>query len=148
VSDYHHILIATDLSPASLGIGKKAMHIGQHNNAKVSIVNVINFPPTLYGSGEFAIPLDTDLEENLREQAEKDLASQSSELGISKENQYILEGSTNNEIVHLAEELAIDLIVVGSHDQHGLALLFGSTANAILHAMPCDILAVKVEHHK
>ena len=37
-----------------------------------------------------------------------------------------------------------DLIVVGSHGRHGLALLLGSTANGVLHGATCDVLAVRV----
>ena len=35
-------------------------------------------------------------------------------------------------------------LVVGSHGRHGLALLLGSTANAVLHGAPCDVLAVRI----
>ena len=38
-----------------------------------------------------------------------------------------------------------DLIVVGSHGRHGLALLLGSTANDVLHGAPCDVLAVRLQ---
>ena len=38
----------------------------------------------------------------------------------------------------------IDLVVVGSHGRHGLALLLGSTANGVLHGSPTDVLAVRV----
>ena len=44
----------------------------------------------------------------------------------------------------MAEELGTDLIVVGSHGRHGLALLMGSTANGVLHGANCDVLAVRV----
>ncbi|HCB13498.1 MAG TPA: universal stress protein, partial [Gammaproteobacteria bacterium] len=27
---------------------------------------------------------------------------------------------------------------------HGLSLLLGSTANAVLHGAPCDVLAVRI----
>ncbi|TNF89176.1 MAG: universal stress protein, partial [Gammaproteobacteria bacterium] len=37
-----------------------------------------------------------------------------------------------------------DVIVVGSHGRHGLALLLGSTANGVLHGATCDVLAVRV----
>jgi len=48
------------------------------------------------------------------------------------------------EIHTLANEIGADLIVVGSHGRHGLALLLGSTANGVLHGAPCDVLAVRV----
>ncbi len=48
------------------------------------------------------------------------------------------------EIHRVAEELGADLIVVGSHGRHGLALLLGSTANGVLHGATTDVLAVRV----
>ncbi|WP_313899138.1 universal stress protein [Leclercia adecarboxylata] len=45
----------------------------------------------------------------------------------------------------LAKKQGCDLIVVGSHGRHGLALLLGSTANDILHGAPCDVLAVRLK---
>ena len=44
----------------------------------------------------------------------------------------------------VADEAGADLIVVGSHGRHGLALLLGSTANGVLHGAMCDVLAVRV----
>ncbi len=44
-----------------------------------------------------------------------------------------------------AKQDNIDLIVVGSHGRHGLALLLGSTANGVLHGANCDVLAVRVK---
>ena len=43
-----------------------------------------------------------------------------------------------------AREQGADLIIVGSHGRHGLALLLGSTANGVLHGASCDVLAVRV----
>jgi universal stress protein A len=44
----------------------------------------------------------------------------------------------------MAEKINADLIVVGTHGQSGLRLLLGSTANAVLHGVKTDVLAVKV----
>ena len=44
------------------------------------------------------------------------------------------------------QNVPADLIVVGSHGRHGLALLLGSTANDVLHGAPCDVLAVRLKH--
>jgi universal stress protein A len=38
----------------------------------------------------------------------------------------------------------MDLIIIGSHGRHGIRILLGSTANAILHSAKCDVLAVRV----
>ena len=53
-------------------------------------------------------------------------------------------GRPETEIHNTADEIGADLIVVGSHGRHGLALIFGSTANGVLHGAACDVLAVRV----
>jgi universal stress protein A len=73
------------------------------------------------------------------------LADYVKQLGVADAGQHVAQGSTKNEITRLALELQADLIVMGSHGRHGLALLLGSTANAVLHAAPCDVLAIRVK---
>jgi universal stress protein A len=41
--------------------------------------------------------------------------------------------------------LDVDLIVIGSHGREGIQRLLGSTANAVLHGAPCDVLAVRIK---
>jgi universal stress protein A len=53
-------------------------------------------------------------------------------------------GTPKQEIVRLAEQEGIDLIVVGSHGRHGLSLLLGSTANSILHYAGCDVMTIRL----
>lgn len=142
--DYTHVLIATDLAPNSIEIGKKAKRLAERCGAKLSIIHVIEHSPMVYGSGEFAIPLDLDLEDTLEKQAKEDLAKQAEALAIEPDNQWVIVGSRKEEIVNLAEQTSVDLVTVGAHDKHGLALLLGSTADSILHALPCDVLAIKV----
>ncbi|MDF2866669.1 MAG: universal stress protein [Gammaproteobacteria bacterium] len=144
MQDYQHVLLATDLSEDSEAVAKRALFIATRANARFSIAHIIEPTPMMYGGGEFAIPLDVGLEETLQQEIQKKLAEQASRLGISAEYQYIRNGATKETLIELVNELKVDLLVLGSHDQKGLALLLGSTANALLHAMPCDILAVRV----
>ena len=53
-------------------------------------------------------------------------------------------GSTAKEILRIVQEQGLDLIVLGSHGRHGVAMLLGSTANAVLHHAECDLLAVRI----
>jgi universal stress protein A len=54
-------------------------------------------------------------------------------------------GATTQEIMNLVAEIGADLIIVGSHGRHGLAMLLGSTANSILHHAKCDTLAIRID---
>ena len=62
----------------------------------------------------------------------------------------IFAGVGSNDTAHVismakeAQKLNADLIVVGSAGRHGMRLLLGSTANAVLHSAECDVLAVRV----
>ena len=58
--------------------------------------------------------------------------------------QLLMSGHIETEVHRVAIERNSDLIVVGSHGRHGLALLLGSTSNGILHGATCDVLAVRV----
>ena len=55
----------------------------------------------------------------------------------------VRDGSPVDAILACATELAADLIVLGSHGRDGLGhLLFGSTAERVLHKAPCPTLVV------
>ncbi|MBA2655216.1 MAG: universal stress protein [Gammaproteobacteria bacterium] len=142
---YKHILLATDLSEETDTIAAAAINIINHSKADLSIVHVLEHTPVVYGGGEFSIPLDMNLEEHLGENARKALANIANRFKIPVENQFISHGSVKREIVDLAEKIKADLIILGSHGHSGLAILLGSTANAVLHAAKCDVLAVRVK---
>jgi universal stress protein A len=53
-------------------------------------------------------------------------------------------GNTKAEILRVAEEEHCDLIVLGSRERHGLAILVNFTEDTVLHAAHCDVLAVRL----
>ncbi len=78
-------------------------------------------------------------------EARKTLDEMAHRLGTEDAEQWVVSApSTKEGILDAAREHGVDLIVVGSHGRHGLALLLGSTANAVLHGAPCDVLAVRL----
>jgi universal stress protein A len=91
-----------------------------------------------------AYPTVIDLEEQMAKDAANALAKFSQQFAIPPANQFIEVGSPKVVILNKAEELKIDLIIVGSHGRHGIALLLGSTANAVIHNAKCDVLAIRI----
>jgi len=142
---YKTILIASDLSEDSDQVLKRAKEIAEDHKANLHLIHVVEYTPLLYGGGEFAMPLDLNLEDTLEEQAKHSLKAQGKKFQIPENQQYVKIGTTKPEIVHMAEDIKADLIVIGSHSHHGLALLLGSTAKATVGSAPCDVLAVKVK---
>ena len=53
-------------------------------------------------------------------------------------------GNIKTEVVRIAQTRAIDLIVIGSRERHGVSILFNFTEDTVLHSAPCDVLAVRL----
>jgi universal stress protein A len=84
-------------------------------------------------------------EDEMQQQAERSLQQISRRYNLENADLHVRIGRPKNEIAQFVEQHHCDLVVLGSHGRHGISLLLGSTANAVLHAMPCDVLAVKTE---
>ena len=143
MSVYTHLLAGLDLSPnESLQVAQKAVELAKLHNAKLSLLHVIE-PVTFAYAGD--IPMDlTETQLALEEQAEKRLASFTQQIGYEVSHSKIVIGQTAAELRETAASLGADLIIVGSHGRHGLALLLGSTASDVLHGAKCDVLAIRV----
>lgn len=143
MSIYTHLLVGLDLSPEeSLQVARKAVELARLYNARLSLIHVIE-PVTFAYAGD--IPMDlTETQLALEEQAEKRLASFTQQLGYEVSHSKVVIGQTAAELRETAADLGADLIIVGSHGRHGLALLLGSTASDVLHGAKCDVLAIRV----
>lgn len=141
---YNHILLAADFSEHGEAVARKAKMLVEKYQARLSILHVVDNLPISDASYGPIIPFDVDLTEELMNAGKQRLAKLGEELGVPAEQQFLEIGSPKIEIVRLAEENSVDLIVVGSHGRHGLALLLGSTANGVLHYAKCDVLAVRL----
>ena len=145
MANYKHVLLAGDFSDHGNEVAKRAKQIAEQNQAQLSIVHVVdNLPITDAAYGP--IPFDVDFTQELLDAAKTHLTKFAAELGIPEGRQWLEMGSPKLEIVRVAEENQVDLIVVGSHGRHGLALLLGSTANGVLHHAKCDVLAVRLKN--
>lgn len=142
MANYKHILLAVDLSDEAQQVVDRGRALSQLEGATLSIVHVIEPISFTYGGD---IPLDfSGVQEEIQKQAKQQLAELSSSLAIPAASQHLVLGRPETEIHNTAQEIGADLIVVGSHGRHGLALIFGSTANGVLHGAACDVLAVRV----
>jgi universal stress protein A len=145
VKNYQSMLFASDLSPESDVVGKQALQIAKRVGATLSIVHVFAFVPMTYGGVEFAVPMDASVKEELVQQAKQRLQEQAAQLQIPLERQWLPAGIIKSELIDIVKNENIDVIMVGAHSHHGLAILLGSTADSLLHAMPCDVLALHLK---
>lgn len=143
MANYRHILAAVDTSPQNTAVIDKALEVAHQNNARLTLAHVVEYTGTLY-TGDIPLPEDLDLDQRLADQAEQKLAALIGERQLEGVDHLVEIGIPKREIVRIAEQKAVDLIVIGSHGRHGLQLLLGSTANGVLHQANCDVLAVRV----
>lgn len=137
---HKHILLATDLSEDTDYILEKVRMIRGYTGAKLSIIHVVE-PLPGYSYAYLGIE---DIEEQLITEARTALAALGEKLNVPKEDLWIEIGPAKTKILKVADEIKADLIICGSHGRHGLSLLLGSTANAILHGAKCDVLTVRL----
>ncbi|KAA8703323.1 MULTISPECIES: universal stress protein [Pseudomonas] len=139
---YEHILVAVDLTEECDPVIKRAVAIAG-DTVKLSLVHIVE-PMAMAFGGD--VPMDlSQLQQQQFDQAKERLDRLIAKYpALKKDQSHLTYGQPRQEIHHLAKEQNCDLIVVGSHGRHGLALLLGSTANDVLHGAPCDVLAVKL----
>lgn len=140
---YRHLLLAVDLAPDSEAVGRRALQLARACGARLSIVHVVDTPALELSSDlMLAPPLDADID--LVAAAHDQLRDYAARLGLPEAQRHVAAGPIQAEVIRIAREQHADLIVLGSHQRHGLALLLGSPADAILHGAPCDLLAVRI----
>ena len=143
MAKYQNILVALDFTPDTRVITEKARELADLYKARLSVINVVEFSKTSYPP-EFVIPDEFDLEKRMLEHARVSLKELALTHGLKEARRYVEIGIARDEILKVAEENEVDLIVIGSHGKHGIQLLLRSTANAVLHHAKCDVLAVRV----
>jgi universal stress protein A len=142
---YNHIMVAIDGSEESVQVLSRALALAE-GTTKVSVVQVFD---TLVGNYSYELNMgdfekaQKDYEEAVakrtREMLKKDFPM------VGAESVHFLRGKPASEIKRLAQNMEVDLLVIGSHGQGAVkAAVLGSTANAVLHGIHCDVYTVRV----
>lgn len=87
-----------------------------------------------------------DITEQLENSAERELPklSECDECAGLTVEELVVHGEAAAEIVRVARDRAVDLIIISSHGRTGLGrILFGSTAEAVVRHAHCPVLVVK-----
>jgi universal stress protein A len=142
MSAYRRILLATDLSDDSLSIARRAQALASSLGAMLEILHVVEYVP-VEPMGETLMPA-VQIEEELLARARKQLQALATEIGIPAERCSVEAGNIKAEIVRGARERHTDLIVVASRERHGPSIFLNLTEDTVLHAAPCDVLAMRI----
>jgi universal stress protein A len=142
MTDYRRVLLVVDLSEDSILIGRRAQALATALGAQIDLLHVVEYVP-VEPMGETLMPA-VQIEEDLLDRAKQRLTALGAQLGVADSSCRVEAGNVKSEIVRIARELKTDLIVLGSRERHGLSILVNFTEDTVLHAAPCDVLAVRV----
>lgn len=139
---YRRLLVVVDLTEDSLVIGRRAQALAAIFGAEMELLHVVEFVP-VEPMGETLMP-SVQIEDELLDRARQRLGTLAGELGVPPAAARVEAGNVKSEIIRVAREHGSDLIVLGSRERHGLSILVNFTEDTVLHAAPCDVLAVRV----
>jgi universal stress protein A len=142
MSSYRRVLLVLDLNEDSAIVGQRARDIAVASGAEMELLHVVEFVP-VEPMGETIMPA-VQIENELLDRAGARLRAMATELGVPQAPCHVEAGNVKSEIVRVARERHADLIVLGSRERHGLSILVNLTEDTVLHAAPCDVLAVRV----
>ncbi|MGH8203329.1 MAG: universal stress protein [Steroidobacteraceae bacterium] len=142
MSLYRRILLVVDLGEHSGRIGARARDLAALIGAELSVLHIVEYVP-VEPMGETLLPA-VQIEEELVQRATARLAELADELGIGAARREVAAGNVKAEIVRAAQEQKADLIVLGSRERRGPSILVNLTEDTVLHAAPCDVLAVRL----
>lgn len=145
-TSYRRLLLVVDLSEDSLPIGQRAVLLATQLAAEIELLHVVEYLP-VEPMAE-TLMTSVSVEDELLEQARARLTALAAELGLGNAPCWVQTGSVKAEIVRIARKREVDLIVLGSRERHGMSILVNLTEDTVLHAAPCDVLAVRVRHSR
>lgn len=144
MADYQKILLATDFSECKAQPAARAKALADTFGANLCLIHVVEPQPISDPAYGTISPYDIELSEQMMLVAQNLLEKMAEDLGVPKERQWVEVGNPSTEIVRVAKEQGIDLIVVGTHGRRGFGVLLGSTASSVIHHADCDVLTVRL----
>ena len=150
------VLLATDGSEEASSATQAAIEISEETGSELHVIHVYGVAPIypLYpeatdpGGVELQDPRLEEELENLSEQRAREVLDAAVEMvrsaGGPVAQAHLREGGVPHEIVALAEDLGVGLIVVGSRGYGGIRrALMGSVSDSVVRHAHCPVLVVR-----
>ena len=137
------ILVPIDFSDGSSEAFTTGVDLAQRSGALLSLMHVTHVPMTTLPDVAF---IGADVQRSIEESVERGLemlCERARAAGVDTDWHTVI-GSTAAEICRMADELAVDLIVIGSHGGGGLShAILGSVAERVVRKASCPVLTVR-----
>jgi nucleotide-binding universal stress UspA family protein len=138
------MLIAVDFSGHSQRAMEDGIDLAKLFSAEVHLVHAFDVPVPMVTPYEVAVP--TGFVEQAREAAKRRLQEVEDKVRATgvPVHAHLTEAPAAHAIARAAEELGVDLIVMGTRGNTGLKhVILGSVAERTLRLAPCSVLTVK-----
>lgn len=142
MSDYRKVLVLVDLAEGSERVFNAGLSMASRSGASLVILHVVDYAP-IEPMGESLMP-SMAIEQELADRSRARIQELIARSGAVSARGRLEVGNTKAEILRVAREEDADLIVLGSRERHGLAILVNFTEDTVLHAAHCDVLAVRL----
>jgi nucleotide-binding universal stress UspA family protein len=147
-----HVLVATDGSDPSVLAARRAAELlrAADHVTLLSVVSEIpgddagGFEGSVYSPEEQESVWNAEMAE-----AAEELTRTAAAITNVRIDKRIEVGDVANTVCRVAEDLNVDVIVVGSHGRTGLGRLFlGSVSEHVVRHAPCPVLVVREPHQR
>jgi nucleotide-binding universal stress UspA family protein len=145
------ILCPTDFSEPSRQAMDVAGELAQHFDAELHVIHVVGPMPIMATpppSVALNIPgYQKELEASAREALSKEVDGRLSEELATR--QIVVTGLAADEIVRIARESDVGMIVIATHGRTGIGrLIFGSVAERVVRHATCPVLTIRPEERE
>ena len=143
---YQKILVAIDDSEISVNVIQQAAQLAKALNSQITLVQVMTLDPYL-ADAYLRMGQSNELIERVRSYVQENLTKaqkQFEELGQTVATQVVEGFSVHEEIIKAAQNLEVDLIIMGSHGRTGFKkFILGSVAQKVLGESHIPVLIVR-----
>ncbi|MEW5766540.1 MAG: universal stress protein [bacterium] len=136
---WQRILLATDGSKYSEPATRRAIDLASSYGGEIKVISVVDVPPEFYAESPKTVDELITKTKGYVEAVKRNAEG----VGVSTES-FVREGESYKVIADMAEQLKVNIIVMGSHGRTGLErLLMGSVTEKVIGHTDRAVLVVK-----
>lgn len=144
------ILVPSDFSESARLALRYGISFAREYQAELTVLHVVETIAVGYASDLFPVPMAEVFQEiagYARSELAK-LAQEARDKGVAVVEK-VVQGRPAAEIIRVAREDTIDVIVLGTHGKGVLDhALFGSTTEKVVRKAPCPVLTCRLSEHE
>jgi nucleotide-binding universal stress UspA family protein len=138
---FSSVVVGTDGSDTATEAVRHAIDLAKMSGAKLHIVTAYK-PKAVSGSGVPAEFRDQLASSGIADAVLEDQCARARAAGVEVEG-HAGTGDPVEAIVHVAEQVHADVIVVGNKGMAGVRRVLGSVPNSVAHQAPCSVYIVQ-----